>query len=308
MTLRTVAGAWPAVGLALAGAALSGCYFDEGLDIENLVGTVVVPEEAATRTITVDGEEQTITDVRLIGPVILGLFPGVSEGIFQYPHPAVGPSFQQGIAGDTYPYGGTTVGDIRFACVQALTCKLSSGRHVDFQSIIDWNAMIGQPVTDAFGNEITSGLYLRDICFDYLEASSEDELRITVTSDRNGDGALDQGDLDFIQRNDGKFEAAFTIWQQEFFQDPETGTGFTLWGWHDTPSADVFSFKTCDPNDGFNQVEYNTQFDAGRFPRDLLNSPSEYIEEGDWVASQGFQYETSSDIAEIEIDFLVEDL
>ena len=115
----------------LATALLVGCYYDEGLEIDNLHGTVVLPETAAQRTIVVDGTDELVTDVRLIGPVILGLYPAVGNDQFGYSHPVTGPAFNSGTTGDTFPYGGTTVGDVRFACMQALTCKVSSGRFVD---------------------------------------------------------------------------------------------------------------------------------------------------------------------------------
>lgn len=290
----------------LGGLALVGCRFEEGLSIENLAGTVVLPEEAATRTIVIDGNEETVTDVRLIGPVVLGLFPEVTDGLFTYTHPVVGPSFEQGSAGDTYPYGGTTIGDVRFACVQDLTCKIASGRYVDYDAIIDWQARVGQPVTDAFGQEITNGDYLKQICYDVLEAALDDEVQLIQTDDRNGDGEVDGADLDFVQRADGKWEAPFTLWQQEYFENAETGNDFTLWGWMDAPSEQVYSFDTCEPENGFNQTEYNVQFDGGRMARDLLNSPSTFIDTGDWVATEGFVYQSVDDVAEIEIDFQVE--
>ena len=106
----------------LSAALLSGCYYDEGLTIENMTGTLVIPREAATRDfLREDGSVDTVTDVRLIGPVYLGMFAGVEQGIEDYPHPSVGPQFQAGVPGDTYPYGSTTVGDIRYACFEHLT-------------------------------------------------------------------------------------------------------------------------------------------------------------------------------------------
>ncbi|MFT6817078.1 MAG: hypothetical protein ACJATT_000881 [Myxococcota bacterium] len=294
--------------LMTSGLVLAGCSFDENLPIENLFGTVVLPEDAATRTIVVDGIEDTVTDVRLIGPVVLGLYPDISDSIFQYTHPVIGPSFQDGNPGDTFPYGGTTIGDIRFACLQELNCRVSSGRYVNYDEIVDWQARVGQPIEDAFGDTVTSGEYLRQVCFDILEASSDDEVRIIATEDRNGDDVIDNGDLDFVQRTDGQWEAEFIIWQQEYFEDLENGGGFTLWGWMDSPSDEVYGFETCLPTNGFQDQEYNVAVDGGRQGRDLLNRPSDYIQEGDWVSQEGFQYQSVNDIAELQIGFQVEDL
>ncbi len=46
---------------------LSACTWDEGLTIEDLKGTVVIPREAATRTfVDAEGVETGVTDVRLL--------------------------------------------------------------------------------------------------------------------------------------------------------------------------------------------------------------------------------------------------
>ena len=124
--------------------------------------------------------------------------------------------------------------------------------------------------------------------------------------DRNDDGALDNLDADFFQRTDGKWEADFTVGQQEFFADTQTAEGFKLWGWMDAPSFGTYSFKTCDNANGFTQQEYNTQFNGGRQFRDLLNHPSEYIEVGDYVSATSIQVDSLDQLPALEIDFLVE--
>ena len=100
-----------AVLTALAGA--SSCRYDEGLLIQNMEGSVFIPDAAATRMIAqTDGEVVPVTDVKLIGPVYsrsedrsgllascyreslrvaddLGVasiaFPAVSAGIYGWP-------------------------------------------------------------------------------------------------------------------------------------------------------------------------------------------------------------------------------
>lgn len=295
--------------IAAAATLSSGCTFDENLNIENLYGTVVLAEEAAQREIIEDGEATLLDDVRLIGPVILGLYPEVGSSQFTYTHPVVGPSFQDGNAGDTFPYGGTTIGDIRFSCLQSLQCKVVSGRYVDYQALIDWQNRLGQPVTDAFNEPVTSGEYLRQVCFDILEATSDEEVRIIPTEDRNGDDVIGAEDLDFVQRADGKWEAPFVMYQQEFF-DGNTSAGaqgFSLWGWMDSPTEGSFDYDTCFTRDGFSQEEYNVTLTAGRQQRNLLNIPSQFIDNGDFVAAEPFVYDSVDDIAELEIGFRVED-
>src|SRR5262249_52794022 len=73
-------------------AGASGCTFNEDLTIRDFTGTVKIPKAAATRTFThTDGSTETITDVKLIGPVYLGFFPSVQDGLYPYPHPEEGP-------------------------------------------------------------------------------------------------------------------------------------------------------------------------------------------------------------------------
>ncbi|MFT7519056.1 MAG: hypothetical protein ACI9MC_001192 [Kiritimatiellia bacterium] len=274
-------------------AGLQGCTWDEGLIIENMTGTILVPRAAATQVMN-SGEE--VTDVRLIGPVFLGLYPDVRDDILAYPHPAVGPSFVEGSTGNTYPYGGTGVGDYRFACLQFLTCKVVSGRHMDFDSMVDWfRDDLQTPIVDHRGREIVSGDAIRQACYDVLNITSDAEIRLTVTDDKNEDGAIDAKDLDFVENSDGDFEADFIIYQQEFF------AGMKLWGWMDKPSPITGSFDTCNPGGGFGNREYDQNWTGGYPPPFLLNYPSEYVNEGDWVSGDAWAYETVDDTVVLTI-------
>ena len=290
---------------------LSGCYYDEGLIIENMTGTVVIPREAATRDFVREGGTvETISDVRLIGPVYLGMFAGVEEGIEDYPHPSVGPQYQAGVPGDTYPYGSTTVGDIRYACFEHLTCKVSSGRYLDFDSMVEWfRDVLEQPIVDNLGNEVTNGDFIRQTCYEYLNVTSDAEVQVTAT-DSNNDGAIDLNDLDFIEGSDGNFYGEFDFWQQEYFEDQksEDGSmkGFSLWGWMDAPSQSSLRFGTCNSADGYTEQTYNNNFFGGQQYDDLINLPANYISDGDWVSTTGYTYESPFDTPELWIDFEVE--
>lgn len=280
--------------------------FDEGMQIEDMTGTVVISREAATRDMLMpDDTTQTVVDTRLIGPVYLGLYPSVlfedGERPFSYPHPEMGPIIDPGIPGDTYPYGGTTVGDFRFACVEALSCKMTSGRFVDYDSIIEWFAdYVGDPVKDASGAEVVSGEWLKTACYDALNVTSDAEIRITAYEDRNDDGVIDAQDLDFVENAAGDFEAEFTFWQQEFFE------GFSVWGFMDSPSSVTSSFTTCNTGEGYQFNEYNADFKAGSFYNDILNHPSLYLESGDFVASEGHVYGSVDETPTIQIDWALE--
>lgn len=285
----------------------SGCGFDEGIWVGNMQGTVVIPFEAATGTyVNESGEEVTGPDRRFIGPVYLGLYPEVRDDIFAYPHPEVGPVFQAGIPGDTYPYGGTSVGDMRFACLKALQCRTVSNRFLDLDELVSWyNTVLPEQLVDASGNPVESGAYFRQLCYEMLNYTTDEELRLTA-ADRNEDGLIDEKDLDF-QRNDEDqtFEATFTIYQQEYFSDPD-GRGMSLWGWMDAPSESTYRFTTCDPNQGFQQNEYDADFEGGMQYGDLLNQPSQYIGAGDWVSSNAHVYSSPDETPVLTLDFAVE--
>ena len=269
--------------------ALFGCSYDEGLVIEDMVGTVVVPREAATRTFVYDdGSSVEVTDSRLIGPVYLGLYASVLEGLEPYPHPERGPVFQSELPGDTYPYGGTTMGDFRFACMEYFQCRMVSGRYNDFDEIVDWfNETVKDPIVDQFGVEVTNGEYIRQTCYELMDVTTDAEVRIT-------------GDVDFVENSDGDFEAEFTIWQQDYYD------GFTLWGWMDTPSETSLSYSTCNPASGWQEAEYNSNYFAGRQYRDLLNYPSIYVANGDYT-TLGYVYSDVTDTPTLRLDIPVED-
>lgn len=302
--------------LLLAVGATSACRYEEGLIIENLEGKVILPAQAATRTVTsFEGVTSEITDVRLIGPVYLGLFPSVEEaGVVEpYPHPSLGPQYIEGKPGDTFPYGGTTVGDFRYGCFEELTCRMTSGRFESFDGIVEWfNEIVDAPITDpSTGNKVTSGEFMRQTCYERLDVSSDADLRLTATEDRNKDGELDAKDLDFVWNpSTEEFEASFIIWQQEHFWDPnqedcEPGvdcTGPTLWGYMDAPS-NAYDYNSCDRANGYRDNDYGADYESGAPFADILNNPP--ISRGDWVSSNPFVWSNINDQPTLRIDFEV---
>ncbi len=287
-------------------ASVTGCAWDDGLVIQNLTGTVIIPREAATRELpAAGGGTETVTDPRLIGPVILGVYPGVDSTSFAYPQPIVGPSFRPGQPGDTYPYGGTTVGDFRFPCMELLRCKVVSNRYTSYDDLLVWfRDRLGIVLTDRDGDPLSTGDYIRQQCMEILRVTADDEIRI-IASDQNADGGIDDKDLDFVENEDGDFEGRFTLWQQEFYKSDD-GVGMSLWGWMDAPSDLGFRFSTCEPNQGYQQQVYDQQFFGGRQHSDLLNQPSQYIGGGDWVAAEPHIYEDWDDIVVIRLGTKVE--
>lgn len=249
---------------------LGGCLFQEHLPQVDIHGTVRVPVAAATRTITDPrtGELVEVTDARFIGPVYLGAFPSVREGLFDYPHPEIGPVITAGQPGNTYPYGGGTVGRFDFACFESSVCKVVTGRYVDYDDLLTFfRDYVNQPITDEFGATIESSDYYRAYCYELFDYTADFELDFISGEDG----------LDFKLSDDGQyFEAEFDMWQVEYHPNMQ------LWGWMDSPNED-FDFATCNEDDGQQNTEYTTDFRYGTNYTDLLNFPSVYIHEGDWV-------------------------
>jgi hypothetical protein len=271
----------------------SGCY-QEGLLIEDLSGFVTVARAAATRTLTEEDEEGNvlseteITDVKLIGPVYIGLYAGLDSTIKTYTHPKIGP-----IAQDAYPYGGTTIGDIRNVCLEFFSCKVTSNRFVDFDELVDWfTDVVDDAPTDAQGRVIETGEFIRQNCFDLLEVSSDEELRVTPP-DSNEDGVIDILDLDFVENEDGDFVGEFDMPFAEF------NPGMTAWAFMDAPSAVSHALGTCNPRLGFFEQTYNNDYQVGVQYNDILNIPGEYLLDGDWVSTEGFVWDDPQDVAQI---------
>lgn len=279
---------------------------DEGLVLRDLDGTVILPREAARAVLPIRQEDGSfvdteVTDLRLLGPVYLGLYAQIDYSVELYPHPLLAPGSDPSRAdGDAYPYGGTTVGDFRNACLEALSCRIVSGRYNTYQEIVDWwDATLDKPLIDAVGAPITTGEYIQQNCFDLQEVTSDAEIRILPTEDRNGDGAIDASDLDFVADENGDWVGTFRLWEQEFFE------GFQLWGFMDAPVGQEFAFSSCDPTLGYTENTYTRNFRAGAQYQDLLNVPRKYINDGDWVASRPFTWDNDQELGEIVIDFLV---
>lgn len=297
------------------------CSYDEGLLIENMVGTVVIPGDLVERTYNIDGEQLVVRDVRAIGPVFLGLYSGMEPEnvVEEYPHPSVGPAFDAAEVGDAYPYGGITIGTLRSDCLEVLQCATVTGRFKTYDEVVVWfRDYLDEPILDWYGNPIETGEQLRNVCFTAFDYASDAELGLVV-SDGNDDGVVDDADLDFIEREDGHFEADFTIFQQEWFDNEDTGEGFTLYGFMDSPALGDGKFSTCigensdEENFGENIDQYNQDFVSGSFARTILNRPSNYIGPGDLVSgvqedtgSIGYTYETIYDIPELWLNHEVQ--
>ncbi len=193
------------------------------------------------------------------------------------------------------------------ACLDNLTCRVTSGRYESYQHLVDWfNDTVGAPVVDPDNRTVEDGEYFRQTCFDLMEVTSDEEVML-LPPDRDGDDKITAKDLDFVENADGDFEGEFKIWQQDFFWDREDEAksgctpgldckSFKVWAYMDGPATDG-NFVTCDGGDaiGFEVEEYNYDFFGGRVFEDVLNQPDGYIGAGDWVANQYLDGNTAVD-------------
>lgn len=265
--------------------ALAACTYDEQLPEIDIKGKVVVPKEAVTRTVyeytgvDSDGDgmqdliEREEKDPRLMGPVLLGAYSGMDDRTFGYPHPAMGPIITSDFPGDTYPYGGTTIGRLDYACYEVLKCKVSTGRFTDYADVMDYfrNSM-GYPVQDSDGNIIDEVSTFQQHCLELFEYTSDAELDF-----------INPNELDFTETDDG-FEAEFLMPHTQFVP------GMVIWGWMDAPAVGGESpdyngtYSTCSPSTGNLWEEYDQGYYWGGFDVLVLNYPSVYIFGGDWLA------------------------
>ena len=82
--------------------------------------------------------------------------------------------------------------------------------------------------------------------------------------------------------------------------------GMQVWGWMDMPSS-KFSFATCSDADGAYFYEYNEQYYWGTNQANVLNFPSQYIDAGDWVASDTPTITSEGQAFEMTLGYQFED-
>lgn len=247
-----------------------GCY-QENIPEYDIVGKVVLPRAAATRSVSDGaGGSTELTDPRFIGPVFLGAYSAIDNVSFAYPHPAMGPILDSSMPGNAFPYGGTSVGRYDFACYDSLACKVVTGRFDNYDDVLEYFRIIGRPVTNFEGTEIENGSTFQQQCYYYYSATSDAEMSFI-------------GEKDFTENADGDFEADFTMPHTTFHE------GMALWGYMDAPIIDVNAtlnngtFTTCQESNSHEVDDYNNTTTEGEQVSDALNYPSLSIASGDWV-------------------------
>jgi hypothetical protein len=277
-----------------------GCEFQEVLQERDLKGTVRIPKEALEITLIDDeGVERIVSgDIRMLGPVYLGAFPSVEEGHYAFQHPEMGPILDADYPGDTYPYGGTTIGRFDFGCYEQLVCKVVTGRYESYDDVLDFFRDVVQDEIKGPDNKpVGSGEEYQERCFETQYLTSDDELAFV-----DGDPHEDVRPYfkPYFEEDGDDFVADVVI--------PHTlvEKGMQLWGWVDMPSA-KFDFVTCDEGDGRFFNRYSEQYYLGTSYPDVLNYPGLYIDDGDWVVNDAPTITNPDKDFELILDFKYED-
>ena len=286
---------------------LSACTWNEDFTHFDLVGTVRLPKEAATFIYIDDkGVQHDIADPRAIGPVYLGAFPSVRDGDFAYPHPEMGPIITEEFPGDTYPYGGGSIGRMAWGCYESTVCRMVSGRFSGFADVIDFfNNDLGPldgdtnvlDITNSIGEIVTSEDEYRERCYEFLDYTSDAEVEF-IPPDDSESAIADY--LDF--RDDGdSYVADVELLHVKWVE------GMQIWGWVDMPTAD-FNFASCDPTDeGRFADEYSDYYPMGSTFGTVLNFPSLYIDVGDWVVDDSTELEDPDEEFSVTLGYHYED-
>ncbi len=253
-------------GLALLAAATFGpaCAYTEDLPNADLTGVVRIPKDLAQVQLRdLEGNSWTVDDPRAIGPVYLGVYAGIDESLYEYPHPEWGPVLGDE-GGDAFPYGGASVGRITWGCYAATVCQTVTGRYESYDEVLAFfRDELRSPITDDVGREITSATEFQEKCFQAEYVTSDDELDLI-------------GPADFVDMGD-YYEADVEILHTQFVE------GVSVWGWADMPDPS-FTFSTCDGGDGDYQSYYDEQYYKGTNANEILNFPGTYIQGGDLIS------------------------
>ena len=298
--------------LSLVGLSFGGCAYEENLREQDLTGVVRIPLEALESLqlidpdgtpivdggFTLDDEGQPVLDITdqmgLLGPLYIGAFPSVETGLYAYPHPEMGPILDSDRPGDTYPYGGTTVGRFDYACYEQLRCKVVTGRYTDYQQIIDFFAdVVQEPILAPDGTEVTNGSTYQEHCFTTEYVTSDDEL--SFIDDKPNENVRPYFKPYFSLNEAGTHYVADVTIPHALVVD-----GMELWGWVDMPSA-RYNYASCNESEGDMHYRYTEQFYKGSSYPDLLNFPGLYIDEGDWVVDEPYTVDSADD--EFVVDF-----
>lgn len=263
---------------------LIGCAYDEELNDFDFFGTVKIPAAATKFKYGLGDDEVEIDDIRGLGPLYIGVFPSVEDDLYPFPHPEMGPILAEGQDGNTYPYGGNSIGRFDWGCYEQLICKMVTGRFESFADIIDFHAnVLGEPIRTPDGQPVQSEAEYRERCFEITYTTSDSEMLFIGERDFTLDG-------DYLVAED-------VVLPQVAFRE-----GMQVWAWVDMPSAS-FEFNTCTAGVGETQNYYNEFYQVGTNSIDVLNFPGKYIDSGDWVTQEPATINSVNDEFELEIGY-----
>lgn len=279
----------------------SGCgYTEDALEHFDLFGTVRIPKEAAAITVTqtTEDDEGNSTsqdvdleaDVRNLGPVYLGVFPGIDNNLFEFPHPEIGPVLSEDTL-DSYPYGGVTVGRPDFACYEMLVCKVTTGRFTSYDDVMEYfRDELKEPIVNQYGDEVTSAIEFREWCYETMFLTSDNEIPFLSL---DGPDFVDKGDY---------WEADATIYHSYFRENS------VVWGWMDAPTRS-YNFASCTDvgqQAGWFQFYYTENFATGATYPQILNTPATFIDRGDWISESGYTMKSPEDNFVVELGYKYE--
>ncbi|RME26121.1 MAG: hypothetical protein D6798_07300 [Deltaproteobacteria bacterium] len=265
MSSETSTALWLSTAVALAAAGLGpGCTYHEELPNADLTGTVRIPKDLIEIELAdTTGKRWTVNDPRAIGPIYIGVYAGIDDSLYPYPHPEWGPVLGDG-NGDAYPYGGTTVGRMTWGCYAATVCRTVTGRYDTYDDVLQFfRDELRRPIVDDDGREITSATEFQEKCFEAEYVTSDAELDLI-------------GPKDFTLNGD-YYEAPFEILHTQWTE------GVSVWGFVDMPDPS-FTFATCDGTDGDYYYNYDEQYYKGTNADEILNDPGYFIGAGDLVS------------------------
>ncbi len=228
-------------------ALFAGCFQEEVREID-ITGTLRIPVEMVSQSSSE------------LGVVYIGLYADADADTLGFTYPFMGPVVGSASWGNSYPYGGTTIGVFSFPCVREGKCRMVTGRYGDLDQVIDALG-IGQGTEPPWTDED-----YWDACQDYFGYTDPMELNF-VGEDR----------LNFHEE-DGYYVADWKIWHVDPQDDAENRP--VLWAFADN------GLQSCNPDGGSSNRDDGPWFREGDMFPDVINMPGKYLTDGDLFTSE----------------------
>lgn len=290
---------------------VGGCAFDEGINVHDLKGTVLVPKSASPTA-------------ESVGMIYVGLYSGVDNHL-GFPSPVAAPAASTAGA-DTFPYGGTSLGsfytrDARLVCQQigsrtirddganwALDFELLQFPFYEGTNVWAWmDAFVldstGNPVNTYTSCDDNNGYYSYfQIEVDPIDVVQEGvEWRVNLEdSDLTTIPVPGNGATRRFQDADGK------LWQVVEIDEVNDAINVVdIYSWGGKPAISGPSIPIVYNEENADLMYFGSQY------QDVLNFPGKYVRgiegaaPGDYVAQTPFVLDNLSGDVEITVDFEV---